>query len=192
MIECLKPEATYNLVTHDWKRGKSFAVGTPRIISALDSESSAVFWFTSTFTEAFKRGEYEIREGREGRFTHVRFYCVDCPQASGLKRVVYEYAGGTGYATLPDNGGRLCYQCAAMRNVAEAKKCGKAIFYLYSDSFGKPIDVGDWTGVIKMPVTHYLRNGKKLVVWFRLDGEEWRGINNGNDDLVKAGKKWRL
>jgi hypothetical protein len=185
----IKPEARFNLVTHDWQHSKQGSVGTPRIVAAVENYGSAEFWFTSTFRAAFERGEYEIQEASDGKFTHIQFYCLDCsPKFSALKRIPYEYNGGTGYATY-ENEGRRCYECAGKRSISDAKQYGKAMFYLYNAKNGKPLAVGDWAGAFKLPVYNYIRNGKKLIVWFRLDGQTWRGINNGEDDLVRAGKK---
>jgi hypothetical protein len=186
--QVIKPEARFSLVAHHCESGKTYKVCTPYIVTDAENYATAEFWFTGTFPEAFKRGDYEIREASDGKFTHIQFYCVDCsPRFGSLKRLPYEYTGGTGYATTPE-GERLCYDCAAKRQIVEMKRNGKGALYMYSDN-GKPVAVGDWGGAVKYPVKSYIKRSRlHYAVWFSIDGEEWGGTNKGDNDIVRCSR----
>lgn len=87
--------------------------------------------------------------------------------------------------------------------VAEAEmegmtETGRAVLYLVeaSEASGSVATVTNWTGKARFPV-RYSKRSRHFVpnccwqvwrtdVWFSVDGEEWHGVNIGDNDIVRC------
>lgn len=123
--------------------------------------------------------------------TVVRYICYDCKKI--ITYTIPSGGGASGYALL---GGRdkpeekdqqICYECCAIRDVADMKRFGKATMYLTSSKQrGFTFEVTNWPGTLKFPCP-YSRQGKHNIarnrtdVWFKgPDDFIWHGVHYGD------------
>lgn len=91
-----------------------------------------------------------------------------------------EYTTGTAHTT---DGREVCWDCAAILELADMNKFGRASLYLVKRDDG--LHITNWTGKLDYKVTssktsrHNL-GGTRTDVWFKSGGQNWHGYQIGN------------
>lgn len=129
-----------------------------------------------------------------------RVTCLDC----GRVCVPNVNSVGTGYATLSDGSGHVCYACCAVRDLSDMRQTGKALLYdvddhahKYRHLTGRNWECGhvtNWPSSLRFNITYRKRSrhntaGWRYDVWFTVtypDGvrERWWGYRVGDGTQV--------
>lgn len=121
--------------------------------------------------------------------------CVKCNQVIDGEKL--------GYIPVPGykNHCIYCYHCCALWDKSQMEKSDRYYLYLKTGITGNntPYTVINWPGTLEFPVTRAKTHSKKYTprggsyqltyVWFQdHKGNDWIGMNNGNDDTLKCKK----
>ena len=122
--------------------------------------------------------------------------CADC----GKTVVRPENNFSTGYGTYPD-GRKICFACCGERDKKDMRETGRAV--LYFTQLDRPLIVNghkpygilngkitNWPGTLEIPCRYkYGRHNIarwRFDVWFTFEGQEWHGVNVGDNQLCKC------
>ena len=113
----------------------------------------------------------------------MNFKCGDCKESK-----VILTTGGTGYARIGRK--KICYDCCAVRDRADMRATGRAVFYLVARE-GRLV-VTNWPGTLEFPVYHTRKGqhnmaGTMVSVWFTdSEGKKWYGRNIGDNQILRC------
>jgi hypothetical protein len=119
------------------------------------------------------------------QFAPAYFVCSHCGEAIALP----VYGMGTGYAR-DDKDGFICYACCGRADERELRATGRGVLYLTHDSMTAAYPYADgclsnWPGSfrVKCRVKRGAHNiaRYRYDVWFRFDGQEWHGVQYGDN-----------
>jgi len=87
--------------------------------------------------------------------------------------------GVTGYGK-DSEGKRYCYACCAQRDREQMARDGRITLYLTGST------LSNWPGTLnftvqKVRVGRHNMAGKRYDVWFKVDGEQWHGVQYGDN-----------
>jgi hypothetical protein len=93
------------------------------------------------------------------------------------------------------NGKKHCYACCAEQDRKQMRETGRITLYLSDDSkaFGT-YKVTNWPGSLTFPC-HSPRTGrhniagKRIDVWFTFEGQDWHGVQYGDNTQICHCKK---
>lgn len=113
------------------------------------------------------------------------FTCTDCGETKS-----HDNGGcvGVGYGK-DKNGEKICYSCCGKRDIADMTATGRATMYLSKLGNGA-WSVSNWPGTLRFPVYHEPRKGwhniarTRYDVWFRANGENWHGVQYGDNTQI--------
>ena len=125
----------------------------------------------------------------------TRFYCATCQQEK-----VYSSDHFSGYGQDKD-GKKHCYECCGRLDEQEMLKTGRATLYLSYDQeprrysqtgwfYPKKRRVSNWPGTLSIPLNGGIKigrhniAGRRFDVWFWFKGEEWHGIQYGDNTQI--------
>jgi hypothetical protein len=100
----------------------------------------------------------------------------------------------TGYATDND-GKKFCYACAAEQDKQWMREKGKITLYLVRNDSGK-WEVINWPGSLRFSVSFFRLGshniaGTRQDVWFKFEGQQWHGIQYGENTQLCHCKRTR-
>lgn len=104
---------------------------------------------------------------------------LDCGHAIGAHDPVT-----SGYGTEPNTGRRLCFKCCGLKDEEAMRKTGRITLYLS----GQPgfYKLTNWPGTLKI-APYRVRKGRHNIagsrydVWFSFNGQEWHGVQYGEN-----------
>ena len=115
-----------------------------------------------------------------------QFTCSDCHK--NIHHEVPAHGGGTGYVTLK-NGDKICYACCGKRDAEHLKTETRATLYLTYDASKHTASVRNWCGTLFI-ICSFPKKGRHNIagsrydVWFTHCGEEWHGVQYGDNTQI--------
>lgn len=90
---------------------------------------------------------------------------------------------GIGYG-IDEDGNKVCYACCAVTDIKQMRTTGRITLYLVKTD--RRLAVTNWPDSLSFVVS-YCKEGRHNIagvrydVWFYLDGQQWHGIQYGNN-----------
>lgn len=116
------------------------------------------------------------------------FVCDECKQ-----EIVHESTISTGYGTDSD-GRKVCFACCGEADKQYMRDHDKITLYLSSTELCVDKFVKNWPGTLIIPVTGFSRGCHNFAryrydVWFRFEGQDWHGVQYGDNTQLVHCKK---
>lgn len=126
-------------------------------------------------------------------------HCVECGSAFPIRQP--GYVGGTGYATRPEDGERICYECCAKHDRETMIKHGKIALYLVKTGnkarnmgldYHDVYEISNWPGTLKFkvqpgavkPFRHPFSRDALIAYCVGPDGATWSAKNIGDNEIA--------
>lgn len=103
-------------------------------------------------------------------------------------------SGGTGYATKPDSGDKICYRCMADVDRDDMRSTGRATLYLVGgtrllNKESQPYEITNWPGSLRFRPTRVSKGYHNIArtrydAWFIFEGDYWHGVSYGENTQI--------